>query len=309
MVAALRSVTSTLVLQVGIMYIFAIVLTQWAKSYGKEGKCVDGICFDYYFGSISMSLLALMQILVFDDTFEIVRPVMKERITIGLLLILYMCIASFTVLNMLIGVICDIVSSTTAREKEKVMRSRVEDLFEQIDEDGSGTITREEFENRNTIEHISKLGIDKNLLRNVFDIMDTDDDNHLEAKEFIDMMFTLIHPPKSQDILAIHARIDRLAELLGILSATKTKGPPVSTAKELGLVGGAVPRTRTEDTSCGGQADSGGCRPGPVPLTALVPALRLLTGQLHALQEECKAARADGGCWADGRAGPDNEEP
>merc|ERR1712137_496871 len=79
MAAALRSVSSTLILAVGIMYLFAIVLTQWVKGYGKQGKCVpeipesdcdDQTCFQDYFGSIPLTFLSLMQILVFDDTFD-----------------------------------------------------------------------------------------------------------------------------------------------------------------------------------------------------------------------------------------------
>lgn len=221
MAAAARSVSSTLVLAIGIMYVFAILLTQWAKSGEAEGK------FDYYFGTIPFSLMTLMQVMVYDDTFSLIRPCMEQSWYVGALLILFILIGSFTVLNMLIGVICEIVGDTTSQEKEKLLRIRVEEVFASIDEDESGTITRKEF-GADAKRLLKRLGIDSHLLQNAFDIIDVDDSNSLDMNEFISMIFRLLHPPKTQDVLIIHRKIDRLAEQLGLPDLNqkqKKKGP------------------------------------------------------------------------------------
>eukprot|EP00746_Dinoflagellata_sp_MGD_P018117 gnl/MRDRNA2_/MRDRNA2_141993_c0_seq1.p1 gnl/MRDRNA2_/MRDRNA2_141993_c0~~gnl/MRDRNA2_/MRDRNA2_141993_c0_seq1.p1 ORF type:complete len:607 (-),score=114.84 gnl/MRDRNA2_/MRDRNA2_141993_c0_seq1:61-1881(-) len=210
MLGAVRGVSSTFLLAIAIMYVFAIVLTTWAKTVNT--KCLDGICFMDYFGTLGKSLLTLMQVLVYDDTFEIIRPVMTVDLFYGFILIFFILVASFTVLNMLIGVICDVVSSTTAGEREKLLKARVEDLFHQIDADGSGTVSSTEFENKETLRDLEKLGIQKELLENAFDVLDVDGDNDLEAKEFIRMIFKLLHPPETQDVLVIHQKIDRLLD-------------------------------------------------------------------------------------------------
>merc|ERR1719230_1980230 len=115
-----------------------------------------------------------MQVMVYDDTFALIRPCMDESPWIGWLLLMFILIGSFTVLNMLIGVICEIVGETTSMEKEKMLRSRVEEVFESIDTDGSGTITRAEF-GSHARSLLKKLGIDASLIKNAFEIIDTDD--------------------------------------------------------------------------------------------------------------------------------------
>merc|ERR1719443_694252 len=77
MAAAARSVSSTLVLEIGLMYVFAVIFTQWGQD--KTGLCSnteleEGECVFYeQFGTLPHSLLTLMQILVFDDTFDLIR--------------------------------------------------------------------------------------------------------------------------------------------------------------------------------------------------------------------------------------------
>lgn len=44
--------------------------------------------------------------------------------------------------------ICEIVSQTKAQEEEKMLMQKVEDLFAEMDADDSGTISREEFEEK-----------------------------------------------------------------------------------------------------------------------------------------------------------------
>merc|ERR1719443_1395592 len=77
LIAAARSVSSTLVLEIGLMYVFAVIFTQWGQD--KTLKCSsteleEGECVFYeQFGTLPHSLLTLMQILVFDDTFDLIR--------------------------------------------------------------------------------------------------------------------------------------------------------------------------------------------------------------------------------------------
>lgn len=219
MIAAVRSVFSTGVLALGIMYIFAILFTQWVKTYGSQGKCIGAaadVCLQDYFGTIALSFLALTQILVFDDTFEVVRPIFKEQVAMGALLVLYILLVSFTVLNMLIGIICDIVSETTASEREKQLMRRVEEIFLEMDTDDSGTVTREEFQAGNTLDQLESLGIEPQVSKNAFDILDVDRDGQLAADEFIRMIFKCLHPPHSEEILEIEARVDQLADAVGL---------------------------------------------------------------------------------------------
>jgi hypothetical protein len=216
MAAAARSVSSALFLEIGLMYVFAAIFTQWAKSHTDpcfetvdSGDCI----LDEYFGSIAKSLVSLLQILVFDDAFAIIRPTIKDSWYMGYLLIIFICIGSFTVLNMLIGIICEIVSTTTMDEKEKMLQQRVRETFLMMDTDGSGCVTKEEFDDGARYQ-LLKLGIDREVVDNAFEIIDQDNTGEIELEEFLDMIFKLTHPPQTQDVLKLHTKMDKLFDTL-----------------------------------------------------------------------------------------------
>jgi len=78
---------------------------------------------------------------------------------------------------------------------------RVEDLFEEMDEDNSGTISREEFNSKTQL--LERLGLDHSTMRLAFELIDDDMSGALEMQEFIHMVFRLLHPPSSQDLLVV----------------------------------------------------------------------------------------------------------
>jgi len=220
---AMRSVTSTLVLEIGIMYIVGVIFTQWAKEH--ENPCFaetsEGACFLHeYFGTITKSLVTLLQILVFDNTFVLIRPILADTWYMGCLLILFMVVGSWTVLNMLIGIICEIICTGTAEEKMRILEQRVKEVFSMIDLDGSGTVSRDEFNHHGVEQQLIKLGISAEIVRNAFDILDCDGSGHFDAGEFMSVVFKLLNPPQSQDIQVLHQKIGEIAAHINIQAFT-----------------------------------------------------------------------------------------
>lgn len=183
--AAARSVSSTMVLQIGIMYVFAIVMTQWFRTERKNSvHFVDMECvakeggsslgcehpLDPFWLTLGLSFLSLFQILVYDDTFALIRDTKKESFGYSMVLLTFIVVGAFTVLNMLIGVICEIVSTTKKEEEEKLLMQKVEELFEEMDSDGSGTISRDEFEAKTGL--LEKLGLDQSTIKLAFELID-----------------------------------------------------------------------------------------------------------------------------------------
>lgn len=226
---AARSVSSTLVLEVGIMYIFGVILTQWTN--GHENPCYDGLiddeCFlKELFGSIPKSLVTLMQILVFDDTFSIIRPILVDDWYMGLFLMLFIVLGSWTVLNMLIGIICEIICTGTAEEKMRILELRVKEIFALIDTDGSGTVSRKEFNTNGGHNQLIKLGISRDIVQNAFDFLDCDGSGNFDVSEFMTVIFKLLNPPQSQDIVNINQQLSQIATHMNIqafnISSSKT---------------------------------------------------------------------------------------
>mmetsp|Transcript_66841 Transcript_66841/g.105736 ORF Transcript_66841/g.105736 Transcript_66841/m.105736 type:complete len:699 (+) Transcript_66841:89-2185(+) len=217
--AAVRSVGATCGLALGVMYIFAILVTQWTKSFGSAGKCIGDsgyeVCLQDYFGELRKSFLTLFQFLGFDDTFEILKPIFRENAVIGLLLVAYMLLVSFTILNMLIGIICDIVEESTDSEKKKLMHIKLEGMFTFLDTADKGSIRKKEFDNARTQSILKSVGLDANFAKNAFDILDSNRDGELQREEFIRMIFKCKNDPRSEDVLELEARIDKVVQAIG----------------------------------------------------------------------------------------------
>lgn len=230
LVAAIRSVTTTFVLAVGIMYIFAIVFTQWARSHEqKHVPCEPPEnCVDAAFGTIARSFLTLFQILCFDATFSLIRAILKERLSYGLLLIVFIVIAAFTVLNMLIGVVCQIVATTSANERSQSMKLEVSKLLKLLEIEDTGFISRKELErNKHVLSELDKSGVDEETIKTALHILDRkiavqkqqsgklEEALHLDLEEFMEVIFKLLHPPQTQDILLVQSKLEKLERALG----------------------------------------------------------------------------------------------
>jgi len=60
------------------------------------------------------------------------------------------------------------------------------------------------------MHRLVKLGIDEELLQQAFEIMDLDGSGSLDKAEFTNMLFKMLHPPETQDLLAVQKRLDTL---------------------------------------------------------------------------------------------------
>jgi voltage-gated sodium channel len=214
MTAALRSVSSTMILCIGLIYVFAIIMTQWGKEHPTPPEHVDTgtkeDCCTYQWGTIGDSFLSLMQILVYDDTFSLIRITMEYSMFHGLFLICFIIIGSFTMLNMLIGVIVEIVQETKKQEEEKVLLQRVGSLFEKMDADESGTVTKSELIQYADV--FASLGLEKSSLMVAFELADKDLTGDLSIEEFVYMVTRLLHPPTSQDLLILQRNVNKICE-------------------------------------------------------------------------------------------------
>jgi hypothetical protein len=156
MVAAGRSVTSTLVLLLITLYVFAIVFKQMFGDLSPE--LYPAVTEQY--GSLGMSSFYLfMGGTLCDDITGRLGDLREETGLWGIFLFsLYVLISAFTVLNMLIGVLCEVVTATAEEEGRKAKVSKVQEMigpvFDEIDQDGTRTVSRKEFEQLSAHESV-----------------------------------------------------------------------------------------------------------------------------------------------------------
>lgn len=141
MAIACRAVLSVLLMLVLLVYVFSIVMHSFLKENGQLSM---------YWSTISESMWTLLLNCVFLDALsDRVRELVDENEIVALcVLLLFVLISSITVMNMLIGVLCEVVCQVASAEKELTARNQVKStllgMLRGLDADGSGDITKDE---------------------------------------------------------------------------------------------------------------------------------------------------------------------
>lgn len=182
---AARSVAYTLLLLLIIMYVFGIVFkSQLAEPEDPE---LQG-----YFDNIPRSMWTLLFAgCLVDDINSIAEAVLAENWMMGMFFLLFVLIASLMVLNMLVGVLCAVVTAVAAAEKEKVLisfvKTRLIGVLQTLDEDGNGTISKTEFDQLlaipEAVQALIDLGVDVNNLLSLADHLFDPDEGDEDKKD------------------------------------------------------------------------------------------------------------------------------
>merc|ERR1719254_71824 len=85
-----------------------------------------------------------------DNLSDFILSLKEESKPCLVLAWLYIALAALTVLNMLIGVLCEVISAVAVEEKESMMIDKVKDRFgemvQKLDSNHDGVISWEEFQ-------------------------------------------------------------------------------------------------------------------------------------------------------------------
>jgi len=213
--AASRSVASTLTLLVIILYVFGIIFAGQFSPEIENPKCAD--CKELW-GSVPLSMFTLFVAgTLLDDITVVCDRIRSSPVSYMLVVFyIYVLLSSFTVLNMLIGVVCEVISTTAASEKEEAMVSHVNQLltevFNEIDLDSSGRISKKEFdlmtEKEDVIVALTMLDVQPKHLMALSDTLfeadgdDLGEDKELSFQEFLQMII-LLRPQNNASVLDV----------------------------------------------------------------------------------------------------------
>jgi len=198
--AAARAVAWTAVLLVIISFTWSILFTnEYHQGYLTDDELAalddaDPRKIHEYFGSMDKSMLTLLIMgTILDDVTEC-SDIIRTQNNYWMLaaFICYIVLNSFMMLNMLVGILVEVVGSTSEAESTRASKEQATDaimtIFTSMDSDGSGLITKDEFSNMkydsDVMAALLDLGIkDKQfdmyvqLLYNPMGLPDSDDTN------------------------------------------------------------------------------------------------------------------------------------
>merc|ERR1712113_1026805 len=112
----------------------------------------------------------------------------RHNLAMAAVFILFVLVSSLMGLNMLIGVLCAVVTAVAAAEKEKILvsyvKSKLMGVLVRLDEDGNGTISKEEFDQLvhipDAVRALEELGVDVQNLVSLADHLFEVDEHHHE---------------------------------------------------------------------------------------------------------------------------------
>lgn len=205
MVSAARSLFFTMCLLLILIYVFAIALKQIAAD-TLPGKT--------YFPNIYVSMHSLLIHGTLLDNFD---PVCAEisgkakstdpKLESGswfilLIFFLFVSMAALMVMNMLIGVLCEVVSAVAATEKEEMLvafvKGRMSDVMSTIDQNGDLQISKKEFAEvlacDDALQVLNEVGVDPLALVDLADFIFNDNDGneiHLTFSDFMEIVMEM----------------------------------------------------------------------------------------------------------------------
>eukprot|EP00747_Dinoflagellata_sp_TGD_P112815 gnl/TRDRNA2_/TRDRNA2_171563_c7_seq1.p1 gnl/TRDRNA2_/TRDRNA2_171563_c7~~gnl/TRDRNA2_/TRDRNA2_171563_c7_seq1.p1 ORF type:complete len:375 (+),score=69.68 gnl/TRDRNA2_/TRDRNA2_171563_c7_seq1:365-1489(+) len=202
MSAAARSVFCTLCLLMMIMYIFGIVLRQLS---------VGTPLAESTFTSVGAGMYLLVTCGTFlDDVGDLLSTTGEQHWIFPVSVLIFILIGTFTVLNMLIGVLCEVVSAVAAAEKEdnaiRMVKDNLLHMLKMLDEDGSGLISQVEIqgvlEDQAALAVLESLHVDMRHLMEHLE-MYFERQTELSIHEIMDLILILRgeRPPTVKDLL------------------------------------------------------------------------------------------------------------
>jgi len=215
------------------LYIMAIFTTmqigQAHHLYDDYRRTSGGWDHEEYFGDVPRSMYTLFQVLTLENWADgIARHVMSKQPEMVFFFVIFLMFTSFGIMNLVVGVIVENTLSASRNNEEKIKkmqekeRTRVlqhlRDIFLIADEDGSGTLTLEEFEQalkKPDIENRLKLiELETKNAMELFYILDHDGSKELSVDEFIGGCVRLKGTAKSKDLLAVQISVETLSKRL-----------------------------------------------------------------------------------------------
>eukprot|EP00747_Dinoflagellata_sp_TGD_P145494 gnl/TRDRNA2_/TRDRNA2_176591_c7_seq6.p1 gnl/TRDRNA2_/TRDRNA2_176591_c7~~gnl/TRDRNA2_/TRDRNA2_176591_c7_seq6.p1 ORF type:complete len:269 (+),score=49.28 gnl/TRDRNA2_/TRDRNA2_176591_c7_seq6:2-808(+) len=213
MVTASASVSYTLALLMIITYVFSIAL----RNIVPPGSYIE----ETYFISVPEAMHNLILFGTFMDSLStFIYDVKAEAPLCFIFCWIYIGLAALTVMNMLIGVLCEVISAVAAEEAEGLMVEKVNDKFKNIvaelDENNDGSLSWKEFQN--ILEHpqalpaLESVDVDPEGMVDMAEdyFFEDGEEVELEFDEFVAMLLDLRAGQSStiKDIMALGKRFN-----------------------------------------------------------------------------------------------------
>lgn len=212
MMTAMKSVFYVMCLLLIVTYIFAIAFTQLAQGNDVLGEA--------YFSNVAHSMYSLLVYLtLLDNVGQFCDDLRANMWWLLILALIFICLAALTVMNMLIGVLCEVVSAVAATEKETIKTMLVADKIHQVatdlDSDFDNKVSYEEFtkiiEKPEALRAFEEVGVNPLAIVDFAELIFFDEGEPVDLtfQTFMDMVMDLrdSNPATVKDVVNVWLQI------------------------------------------------------------------------------------------------------
>lgn len=225
-VVATRSVFFTLALLGIFIYVFSIIFIQLTR---------DTTLGDKYFTRFTESLLTLLLDAVLPDLSVFMREIIDEGAVVAIVMFVFILLGSVTMMNMLVGVLVEVIKTVSEIEREQMEVSFVKKIFSDmitklnLDADGDNKISKDEFDTLLSKPEAAKallnIGVDVVGLVDYRDVLfGKEGDVELSFAEFMEAILELrgTNNAKVKDIVDLRKFLSQETGAIYELVATVT---------------------------------------------------------------------------------------
>mmetsp|Transcript_104033 Transcript_104033/g.320906 ORF Transcript_104033/g.320906 Transcript_104033/m.320906 type:complete len:268 (+) Transcript_104033:2-805(+) len=180
-----------------------------------------------HFGSMDRSILSLFMAMSGGQDWGLFYDALRELpMQYRILFLLYITFAVFAVVNIVTGVFVESAMQLHHADREVIVHEELEskktylrsmkEVFDELDEDGTGLITLQEFESKlndeRVIAYFNALKLDISHARTLFWLLDVDHSNEVNIDEFLTGCYKLQGESRSLDLKIMECEVRFLQE-------------------------------------------------------------------------------------------------
>ncbi|CAJ1326905.1 unnamed protein product [Effrenium voratum] len=232
---------SALVLIVFTLYVFGIAAVDLIGRADYSNAVEDSQTAQSRFFGLWNAMLTLTRFMHADDAQGIMDELMLQQPYIWIFLWMFTACSSFVLLNLVTAIICNEAFETSKCDEadmaKQLMLQREQELkefqemFLELDEDGSGQVTLDEFQNAFSIDNIRNkltiMGLTEDTLLQLFMLLDTDGEGELDLEEFMGGMQALSGLATAKDMVILTKGMERIEkQVASVMEGSLAHGVP-----------------------------------------------------------------------------------
>eukprot|EP00929_Paragymnodinium_shiwhaense_P098117 TRINITY_DN5965_c0_g1_i1.p1 TRINITY_DN5965_c0_g1~~TRINITY_DN5965_c0_g1_i1.p1 ORF type:complete len:272 (+),score=56.67 TRINITY_DN5965_c0_g1_i1:1047-1862(+) len=224
LLSSASTILYTCLLMVMMLYIFSCLAAEMiTKPYAESDDPVMAEMVEMYFSDILPTMLTFVQFVTVDSVGAIYAPMILRDPTLLVLFLPFMLIVSVALMNLVTAVIVEGAIAQAGQDKEaqiawkkqqvNELLPRLKELFHELDEDGSGSLTIEEFLHcdEDLKESVMQY-LDIEDFGDLFKLLDRDHSGEVDIDEFCESISKITRNEAPLELTRIIRQVDDLKQ-------------------------------------------------------------------------------------------------